>query len=309
MESAISNPLSTRIALVTGGNKGIGLEVCRQLAGNGVAVVLTARDEKRGAEAVERLKEAGLSNVIFHQLEITDASSIARLADFLKTRYGRLDILVNNAAIGGVELVDDPLFGPKPRGEQFSGMDWHQRIGWMSKNSRETYETAKKCLKTNYYGTKNVIEAFLPLLQSSCDGRIVNVSSGFGLLKYFRSEELKQELNDADNLTEERLDELLDTFLKDFEAGSLEARGWPWEFSSYKVAKAAMNAYSRVLARRHPELRVNCVHPGYVKTDMTRNSGLLTPEEGASNVVKVALLPSGGRTGTFFAVGEEASFV
>jgi len=130
-------------------------------------------------------------------------------------------------------------------------------------------------------------------------------------MQYFRSEELKQELNDAGNLTEERLDELLDTFLKDFEAGApaLEARGWPDEFASYKVAKAAVNAYSRIMARRHPELRVNCAHPGYVRTDMTRNSGLLTPEEGASNVVKVALLPAGGPTGVFFAMGKEASFL
>ena len=84
-----------RIAVVTGGNKGIGLEVCRQLAGNGVTVVLTARDETRGAAAVKKLRELGLSNVIFHQLDITDASSIGRLADFLKTRFGRLDILVS----------------------------------------------------------------------------------------------------------------------------------------------------------------------------------------------------------------------
>jgi (+)-neomenthol dehydrogenase len=84
-----------RIAAVTGGNKGIGLEVCRQLASNGVTVVLTARDERRGAEAVEKLKEAGLSDVIFHQLDVTDAPSIAALADFLKARFGKLDILVD----------------------------------------------------------------------------------------------------------------------------------------------------------------------------------------------------------------------
>ncbi|KAK8449260.1 hypothetical protein SEVIR_7G188500v4 [Setaria viridis] len=183
MEGTISNPPNTRIAVVTGGNKGIGLEVCRQLAASGVTVVLTARDETRGAAAVEKLREQGLSDVIFHQLEVTDASSIARLAEFLKTRFGRLDILVNNAAISGVELVDDPSFGPKPVGEQFNGMDWHQRIGWMYKNSRETYSTAKEGLRTNYYGTKHVTEALLPLLQSSYDGRIVNVSSGFGLLR------------------------------------------------------------------------------------------------------------------------------
>jgi (+)-neomenthol dehydrogenase len=81
--------------VVTGGNKGIGLEVCRQLAGKGVTVVLTARDEARGAAAVENLRDLGLSDVIFHQLDITDAPSIARLAEFLKTRFGKLDILVS----------------------------------------------------------------------------------------------------------------------------------------------------------------------------------------------------------------------
>jgi (+)-neomenthol dehydrogenase len=90
----VIDPGLDRIAVVTGGNKGIGLEVCRQLAGDGATVVLTARDETRGAAAAEKLREAGLSNVIFHQLEITDAPSIARLAEFLKTRFGKLDILV-----------------------------------------------------------------------------------------------------------------------------------------------------------------------------------------------------------------------
>ncbi|KAF8702812.1 hypothetical protein HU200_032644 [Digitaria exilis] len=247
---------------------GIGLEVCRQLAVNGgVTVVLTARDEARGAAAVEELTELGLSGVLFHQLDITDASSIARLAGFLKARFGKLDILL-------------------------SAMDMDQRLGWLWVNSRETYGTAKKGLRTNYYGTKQVIEAFLPLLQASSDGRIVNVSSHFG--------QLRRELNDIDNLTKERLDELLDMFLKDFEADKVDSRGWPKYFSAYKVAKASMNAYSRILAREHPELRVNCVHPGYVRTDMTIHSGLLTPEEGASRVVTGALLPEGGVTGAFF---------
>ena len=84
-----------RIAVVTGGNKGIGLEVCRQLAGNGATVVLTARDEAKGAAAVEKLHGLGRSSVIFHQLDVTDASSIARLAEFLESRFGRLDILAS----------------------------------------------------------------------------------------------------------------------------------------------------------------------------------------------------------------------
>nr|CAB3485230.1 unnamed protein product [Digitaria exilis] len=315
MEKAISSSPSTShgrlhawIAVVTGGNKGIGLEVCRQLAGNGVTVVLTARDEMRGEAAVDKLRELGLSNVIFHQLDITDASSIARLADFLKTRFGRLDILINNAAFGGVEYVRDPASGSVTSDEELRGMDRDRRLEWLWINSREAYEAAKKGLQTNYYGTKHVIEALLPLVQASPDGRIVNVSSDFGLLRFFRNEELKQELNDVGNLSEERLDELLDMFLKDFEAGKVDERGWPAAFAAYKVAKAAMNAYSRILAAKQPAVRVNCVHPGYIKTDMTIHSGLLTPEEGGRRVVKVALLPE-GVTGAFFEDGEEASFV
>jgi (+)-neomenthol dehydrogenase len=297
---------TSSIAVVTGGNKGIGLEVCRQLAGNGVAVVLTARDEKRGAEAVDKLTGLGLSDIIFHQLDITDASSISRLAEFLKSRFGRVDILVNNAAFGGIEPVGNPSFSPES-----SAMDAAQRVEWMRQNCRQTYDTAKECLQTNYYGVKHVTEALLPLLQSSPDGRVVNVSSGFGLLRYFRNEELKQELDNPENLTEERLDELLAMFLKDFQAGTMELRGWPTDlsFSAYKVAKAAMNAYSRILASKHPELRINCVHPGYVKTEINWNSGYLTPEEGGSRVVAVALLPAGGPTGALFCDNKETSFI
>ncbi|PUZ48173.1 hypothetical protein GQ55_7G224500 [Panicum hallii var. hallii] len=312
MVDAISSPASTRrVAVVTGGNKGIGLEVCRQLAGAGVTVVLTARDEARGAAAAERLRALGLPDVLFRQLDITDAPSIARLADFLKTRFGKLDILVNNAALGAVEYVHDTDYGSvtSKEKEKLSGMDMDQRLGWLWENSRETYDTAKKGLQTNYYGTKQVIEACLPLLKASSDGRIVNVSSHFGQLRLFRNEELKRELNDIDDLTQERLDELLDTFLEDFEADAVDSRGWPKYFSAYKVAKAAMNAYSRILAREHPELRVNCVHPGYVRTDMTIHSGLLTPQEGGSRVATAALLPEGGVTGAFFEDFKESSFV
>jgi (+)-neomenthol dehydrogenase len=82
--------------VVTGGNKGIGLEVCRQLAADGITVVLTARDETRGVEAAEKLRGMGLSCVIFHHLEVTDSSSVSRLADFLTTRFGKLEILVSS---------------------------------------------------------------------------------------------------------------------------------------------------------------------------------------------------------------------
>ncbi|CAM0908957.1 unnamed protein product [Alopecurus aequalis] len=311
MEGTIPISSNARIALVTGGSRGIGLEVCKQLAASGITVVLTDRDDTKGTTAVEQIKQLGHSaHVMFHHLDVTDdASRIARLADFLKSRFGKLDILVNNAAVDGNEPVIDPLYGLMPASEKFDGMDAQQRIEWMWTNSRQTYETAKQAVQTNYYGAKRVTEALLPLLRSSSDGRIVNVSSNFGLLSFFRNEELKRELNDIDSLTEERLDELLDVFLKDLVVGAVDARGWPAEFSAYKVSKAALNAYSRILAKRHPELRVNCAHPGYVRTDITRNSGILTPEEGAYNITGVVLLPAKGPTGAYFHEGSQASFV
>jgi len=89
-------PGAFRIALVTGGNKGIGLETCRQLATKGLKVVLTARNEARGLEAVEAIRRSSgaAAEVFFHQLDVTDPSSAARLADFVRGQFGRLDILV-----------------------------------------------------------------------------------------------------------------------------------------------------------------------------------------------------------------------
>ncbi|KAL3622497.1 hypothetical protein CASFOL_033908 [Castilleja foliolosa] len=95
--------------VVTGANKGIGFEVCRQLLYKGITVVLTAKDEKRGLEAVEKLKKLGSfsDRIIFHQLQVTDLASIACLAEFIKSQFGKLDILVNNAGSLGATIDDE----------------------------------------------------------------------------------------------------------------------------------------------------------------------------------------------------------
>ncbi|KAL7602780.1 hypothetical protein Lser_V15G15750 [Lactuca serriola] len=82
-----------RCAVVTGGNKGIGFEICRQLAVNGIEVILTARNESRGIEAVKKLHDSGLPNIVFHQLDINDPRSIERLTKFIETNLKKLDIL------------------------------------------------------------------------------------------------------------------------------------------------------------------------------------------------------------------------
>ena len=82
--------------MVTGANKGIGFEICKQLASNGIKVVLTARNEKRGIDSLEKFKGTDLSDlVIFHQLDVMDPASVASVAQFVKDQFGKLDILVS----------------------------------------------------------------------------------------------------------------------------------------------------------------------------------------------------------------------
>ncbi|KAK0581337.1 hypothetical protein LWI29_012556 [Acer saccharum] len=292
--------LTKRYAVVTGANKGIGLETVRQLVSNGVMVVLTARDDKRGLEAVEKLKDES-DHVVFHQLDVADPHSIASLAEFIKTQFGKLDILVNNAGIGGV-IVDTDALGSS------GGGTGEGAPGNWSNIMTQTYQLAEECLQTNYYGAKRMAEALIPLLQLSDSPRIINVSSSMGMLKYIRNEWAKGVLVDAENLTEERVDEVLSEFLKDFKEGSLETKGWPHFLSAYSVTKVAMNAYTRILAKKYPNFCINCVCPGYVKTDINCNIGILSVKEGAASPVRLALLPNGGPSGVFFVRGELSSF-
>ncbi|XVF33372.1 hypothetical protein REPUB_Repub17cG0162900 [Reevesia pubescens] len=289
--------VTKRYAVVTGSNKGIGLEICKQLASKGIMVVLTARDEKKGLAAVEKLKECGLSdNVVFHQLDVVNPATIASLVEFIKTQFGKLDILVNNAGIIGIEADVDAL--SKPGTAQ---MNWRSLMN-------ETPEIAEECLQTNYYGAKRMCESFIPLLQLSDSPRIVNVSSEEGKLKNISNEWAKADLNDAENLTEQKVDEVLSEYMKDFKEGSLEPKGWPDFKSAYILSKAAMNAYTRILAKKYPNFGINCVAPGHVKTDLTYNTGIITVEEGAEGPVRLALLPNGGPSGLFFVQKEESDF-
>ncbi|KAJ0970142.1 hypothetical protein J5N97_023019 [Dioscorea zingiberensis] len=297
MEETIFRPNSKRLAVVTGANKGIGLEIVKQLASNGVMVLLTARDVKRGTEAVEKLKESGFSDVVFHQLDVADTSSIASLADFIKTQFGKLDILVNNAAIIGI-IVDLQHLdsSTKESMEQGGWPAFHKMVN----AAVEDYKNAEECLGINYYGAKKVIDSLIPLLQLSHSPRIVNVSSLLGQLQNISSESIKREFDDVDNLTEEKLDELLQRYLSDFKAKKLEENGWPTSASAYKVSKTALNALTRILAKKYPKFCINCVHPGYVKTDINWNTGIISVEEAAKGPVMLALLSDGGPSGLYY---------
>ncbi|XLR10066.1 (+)-neomenthol dehydrogenase [Arachis hypogaea] len=290
-----------KYAVVSGANKGIGIEIVRQLASNGVKVVLTSRDEKRGLHALETLKD--LSHLIlFHQLHVADPASVDSLANFIKSEFGKLHILINNAGIGGLVIKDNDWVPQVLLKSRELSNDVIEKAGII-----QTFELAEECLQINYYGAKRTSEALLPLLQLSESPRIVNVSSSLGKLKRVSNEWAKGILGDAENLTEERVDEVLNEFLKDFKEGCLERKGWPKVLGAYIISKAAMNAYTRIVAKKYPTICINSVCPGYVKTDITANTGFLTAEEGAASPVKLALL-SNASSGLFYSQNEVSSF-
>ncbi|KAJ3670268.1 hypothetical protein LUZ60_010592 [Juncus effusus] len=285
-----------KIAVVTGANKGIGLEICKQLLERGVKVVLTARDKNRGQMAVKKLQQLGAENIEFHQLDIADSASIASLKEFIENQFGRLDILINNAGVTGVEMEAGVIIEEGDAEGVFNAYI-------------DTYEKAKESIDINYYGTKKMCEAFIPLLQLSESPRIVNVSSGFGKLQFIPGESIKNEIRNINDLTTERLEELLASFLDDFKAGTHIDKGWPKAaMPAYKVSKVGVCAYTRILAKNYPSICTNCVHPGYVKTDMNFNTGNVTVEEGASGPVMLAFLPDGSPSGQFYDQTKLSSF-
>ncbi|XP_011028496.1 PREDICTED: (+)-neomenthol dehydrogenase-like isoform X2 [Populus euphratica] len=294
-----------RIAVVTGANKGIGLEICRQLASKGVLVVLTARDEERGLEAVKSLKVSGFSDVVFHQLDVVDDLSIASLANFIRNQFGRLDILVNNAGIAGTEIKEDDWKKLRLGVEDIIGVN----AASQRKLMKQTYEMSISCLRTNYFGIKQLTEALIPILEQSNSARIVNVSSSFGKLKFIPNEKAKKELGDVDVVTEEKVEKLVEDFLEDVKSDLVETKRWPTLFSAYIVSKAALNAYTRILAKKYPKIATNAVCPGFTSTDINDSTGIFTTEEAARGPVMLALMPDHQRpSGCFFFQTEMSTF-
>jgi NAD(P)-dependent dehydrogenase (short-subunit alcohol dehydrogenase family) len=148
--------VSERIAVVTGANRGIGFEICRQLGRRGgIRVVLTARDKKKGEDAAEGLRGEGL-DIDSHELDVTSERSVKTFAGWLTDACKRCDILVNNAGV----MLD-------PRS---------------SRVLDSQVETWRKTLETNLIGPLVLVQALAPLMKQHGYGRIVNVSSGQGQL-------------------------------------------------------------------------------------------------------------------------------
>ena len=214
--------------LITGANKGLGREAARRLLAEGHDVWVAARDPEAGGKAAAEL---GAS---FVQLDVTDDASVAAAV----ATVGSLDVLVNNAGIAGSPGDAADL----------------------------TADDVRAVFETNVFGAVRVLHAFLPLLQASGNGVVVNVASGLG---------------------------------------SQAATHDPSRIESQVVAPAYCSSKSALVmlttqyAKALPGLRVNVVDPGYTATDLNGNSGPQTVTEGTDAIVAMATIGPDGPTGTF----------
>ncbi|XP_069058618.1 carbonyl reductase [NADPH] 1-like [Pleurodeles waltl] len=257
---------NSKVAVVTGANKGIGLAIvralCKQFIGD---VYLTARDPKLGEAAVKKLKEEEGLNSRFHQLDINNPQSITRLRDYLKKEYGGIDILINNAGIA-FKAADQTPF----------------------------HTQAEVTLKTNFFATRDVCTELLPLMKPH--GRVVNVSS---LLSQHALAKCSKDLQGkfrSDTITEDELVALMEKFVEDTKKGIHSQEGWP--NTAYGVSKIGVTVLSMIQARKLKEERgadgilLNPCCPGWVKTDLGSDRAPKSTDQGAETPVYLALLPS-----------------
>ncbi|MFP6560461.1 SDR family NAD(P)-dependent oxidoreductase [Paraburkholderia sp. B3] len=237
------------IALVTGANQGIGLQIARDLVAHGFIVLAGSRNAERGEAAA---REIG-PDAHALQLDVTDQASIAAAAQRVGSEFGRIDVLIQNAAISNTsrqpgQSVEDYARTTRPANVSLDEM----RAVW----------------DTNVFGVLAVYQAMLPLLRKAPAARIVNVSSGVGSLA----------------------------------ANTDPAFPWRAIFGPvYPASKTALNALTLAMAiELEPEgIKVHAVSPGFTKTNLNGYTGTDTVEDGAREVVRVALLGPDSPTATF----------
>jgi len=263
-----------KVAVVTGANKGIGYSIVKLLlqSKSQDVVYLTARDEGRGKEAVASLKKIGLE-ASFHPLDIDSTDSIAQLANYLKKTHGGLDVLINNAG-----------------------------IAYKGSSNAPFDEQAEVTNRTNYFGTLNVCEALVPLLNNGA--RVVHVSSQVGHNAFAKMAPELQEQFASDSLTISQLSGLINSFISATKQGTHKEQGWP--NTAYGVSKAGVTALCTVQQRdyeeEHPgsDVIFSACCPGYCDTDMTSHTGPRPADVGADVAVFLTTLGSDSPKGKFW---------
>ncbi|PKK64751.1 hypothetical protein RhiirC2_756175 [Rhizophagus irregularis] len=269
-------PCVTKIALVTGANKGIGYAIVRNLAlryaqrssdNPPLTIFLTARDPNRGQESLRKIKqelkskqilkdENGNVDIKFLRMDLIDEQSIKDVKQILANENG-LDILINNAAIA---------FG----------------IGEFDIN------VVRSTLATNFYGTLNLCNQLYPLIRPN--GRLINISSSVGMLKTLSSPELQKEFSRED-LDIDELIGLMKKFENDVENNQWIKEGWPSK--AYSVSKVGLNAMTKIFARRADSegknILVHACCPGWVATDMGGPNAPRNIDQGAETPIYLAL--------------------
>jgi len=247
-----------RKIIVTGANKGIGYSIIETLFASNTAydLILAARNPTLGEKAIETLRAKypkSLSKLIFRQLDISDDKSISSFVEWAKNTLGKVDVLVNNAAI-------------------------------LYRDSND--EEKKSTIYTNFLSTVKLTEKIIPLLPA--DGKIINISSTLGQVGY-QGETLQKALKDP-KVDLKRLHELANNFLevgKDYKGNELGPE------ASYPGSKALLNIYTSVVlpTQLGSNQQVYSVCPGWCRTDMGTDQAWLSQEEGADTPVYLIELP------------------
>ncbi|MEO8552783.1 MAG: SDR family NAD(P)-dependent oxidoreductase, partial [Kofleriaceae bacterium] len=220
-----------RTVLVTGGNRGIGQQLARVLAGAGWDVLVASRDRQKADAAAARLRKDTGGRAKGVELDVTNEASVATAVQKLRDGSIKIDALVNNAGV-----------------------------------YRD--HSAARTIETNFFGPLRVTLGMLPLLRDGAT--VTNVTSGLGALSNLDATHRKLLADPA--LTREQLV----THVRGF----VDAGGKGWGTDAYGVAKAALNALTRILARELPQLRINATDPGWARTDMGGRGAPRSVEQG-----------------------------
>ncbi|XP_050361864.1 carbonyl reductase [NADPH] 3-like [Nymphalis io] len=249
-----------KVAVVSGSNKGLGFAIVKGLCQRFDGVVfLTSRDDIRGQKAVIELNKIGLYPE-YHQLDVADRESVTRFRDYVKQKYGGIDILINNAAV--VDHFTNPC----------------------------TYDEGKEIIDINFKSMLTMQELIYPLVNNN--GRILNISSSCGHLSNLKSKYWIDRLSKTD-LKMDDINDFIDWFLESKKNGTFSSDDFAdnGAIAAYRVAKMALSALT-IIQQKELESRnisVNSVHPGLVRTDMTMGYGFYTTEQAAETPIYLVL--------------------